>query len=202
MNILVNFHVKVGKIGWRLFLLNTYWILFTLLGLVVFGFAPATNAIYKICLEIEEEPENDRQLFKRFYKIYREQFFKSNKKLFPCYFILLILSVDITLLRNFSFTAFDGGILLILELLMIAVILLMLNILWLSQFELSYKEVMLKSIILLIGKPSLTMINALVIVILLSLYYTFLGLIIVFGIASLVFIQVKYFYQKKAFVYL
>lgn len=57
--------------------LNLLWILFTLLGGVIFGFFPSTISMFVIVREWLKG-ETDISLFSTFWKHYRDEFFKSN----------------------------------------------------------------------------------------------------------------------------
>lgn len=71
----------------RLAYLNLLWVVFTLLGLIIFGFMPATAAMFSVTRKwVLGEP--DIPIFKTFWKTYREEFFKLN-----VYGIILMVSV-------------------------------------------------------------------------------------------------------------
>jgi uncharacterized membrane protein YesL len=61
----------------RLCYLNILWVLFTLLGLVLFGVFPATVAMFAICRKWVQGEQQDG-LFTRFWFIYRQEFIKAN----------------------------------------------------------------------------------------------------------------------------
>lgn len=62
---------------YRLAFVNLLWILFTLLGLVVFGLFPATMSMFSVIRKwVLGEP--DPQIFRTFLKHYKRDFFKSN----------------------------------------------------------------------------------------------------------------------------
>lgn len=61
----------------RLAYLNLLWVVFTLLGVIIFGFMPATAAMFSVTRKwVMGEPETP--IFKTFWKTYREEFFKLN----------------------------------------------------------------------------------------------------------------------------
>ncbi|HET7616371.1 MAG TPA: DUF624 domain-containing protein, partial [Bacillales bacterium] len=62
----------------RLAYINILWLLFTLAGLVVFGFGPATNAMFALMRKWLLYPEEDVPVWKTFYRIYRSEFVRSN----------------------------------------------------------------------------------------------------------------------------
>ncbi len=57
--------------------LHLLWVLFTVLGLVVFGFMPATTAMFSVIRKWVEE-DLDIPIFQNFYKTYKTHFLKSN----------------------------------------------------------------------------------------------------------------------------
>lgn len=61
----------------RLALLNLLWISFSLLGLVIFGFFPATVAMFAVVRKWMLGKE-DVSIFKTFWTAYKQEFFKSN----------------------------------------------------------------------------------------------------------------------------
>lgn len=62
---------------WRLAYLNLLWFTFTLIGLVVFGFLPATVAMFSVMRKwFMKEP--DIPIFSTFIKAYKKEFLKIN----------------------------------------------------------------------------------------------------------------------------
>lgn len=80
----------------RFVYLNLLWILFTLLGIGIFGFFPSTAAMFSVVRKwIMGEP--DVPIFKTFWKSYRKDFIKSNilglLMLFAGYFLYIELQI-------------------------------------------------------------------------------------------------------------
>lgn len=67
----------IMKIAW----LNTLWVLFTLGGGVVFGWAPSTAAMFTVVRKWLLG-RTDAPVFKTFYQTYKKEFFK-NKRTWP-----------------------------------------------------------------------------------------------------------------------
>lgn len=61
----------------RLTYTNLLWLLFTLLGLGVFGFMPATTALFSVMRKWIQGHEQVK-VFRTFWKVYREEFVRSN----------------------------------------------------------------------------------------------------------------------------
>lgn len=69
--------LKICDVISRLAYLNLIWILFTVVGLGIFGLMPATVALFSVVRKwVMGQPEIP--IFKTFGKIYRKEFFKSN----------------------------------------------------------------------------------------------------------------------------
>ncbi|WP_066191527.1 MULTISPECIES: YesL family protein [Gracilibacillus] len=62
----------------RFIYLNMLWGLFTLAGLVVFGFSPATIAVYRVQEKLIEE-KHIPSIWKTFWQAYRSNFWSANK---------------------------------------------------------------------------------------------------------------------------
>ncbi|MCA0119942.1 YesL family protein [Bacillus sp. RSS_NA_20] len=61
----------------RLAYTNVLWLLFTLLGLGIFGFMPATTALFSVMRKWIQGHEQVN-VFQTFWKVYREEFVRSN----------------------------------------------------------------------------------------------------------------------------
>ncbi|BDC55987.1 hypothetical protein TM2_26560 [Bacillus altitudinis] len=61
----------------RLAYTNLLWLLFTLLGLGIFGFMPATTALFSVMRKWIQGHEQV-SVFQTFWKVYREEFLRSN----------------------------------------------------------------------------------------------------------------------------
>ncbi|RDW20649.1 YesL family protein [Oceanobacillus chungangensis] len=86
------------KVGY----LNLIWILFTCIGVVVFGFFPATGAMFSIVRKWYKK-ENDFRIFPAFWKIYKKEFFKLNG------FAVLFTIVGYVLYYDFTFLQINSG---------------------------------------------------------------------------------------------
>ncbi|WP_342504811.1 YesL family protein [Sporosarcina sp. FSL K6-2383] len=68
--------LRVSEMITRMAYVNLLWILFTLLGLGIFGFMPATVALFTVTRKWVMG-DKDIPVFKTFWKTYRQEFFKS-----------------------------------------------------------------------------------------------------------------------------
>lgn len=75
-----------GSMGWmykitetimKLAYINLLWIFFSMIGLIIFGFSPATAALFVICRKWVRG-EKDISIFKTFWTSYKKEFLKSN----------------------------------------------------------------------------------------------------------------------------
>lgn len=80
----------------RIVYINALWIVFTLLGGVLFGFSPATAALFSIVRKWTDG-EEVTQLFSEFWKEYRQLFWKSQK------IGLLLMVIGLLLIVDFQF---------------------------------------------------------------------------------------------------
>ncbi|WP_050183397.1 YesL family protein [Domibacillus robiginosus] len=73
INELLVFFEKIARLAY----INVLWIAFTVLGLVIFGFMPATAAMFSV-LRAQIRGKQDTTVFQHFWKVYRKEFVKSN----------------------------------------------------------------------------------------------------------------------------
>lgn len=79
--------------------LNLLWILFTLLGGVIFGFFPSTISMFVIVREWLKG-ETDISLFSTFWKHYRDEFFKSNLLGVFVALVSVVIALDILYIKS------------------------------------------------------------------------------------------------------
>ncbi|WP_096437171.1 YesL family protein [Alteribacter populi] len=136
----------------RLAYLNLLWILFSVLGIVVLGFFPATVAMFAIVRKWIKDDE-DLPVFTEFLSNYKTEFFRSNLLGLVIIAIGVLLFFDFQLLSHYS-----GDFIQILfyPLLSIAIILL-LTLLYLFpayvHYEVNLFQLVKNSLILMILKP-------------------------------------------------
>lgn len=83
----------------RLAYLNILWILFTVLGLVVFGLAPATTAMFSITRKWVLG-ESEVPMFKTFWETYKKEFLRSNAIGIILFVVIYLLSIEFQILRS------------------------------------------------------------------------------------------------------
>ncbi|WP_185971042.1 YesL family protein [Alkalicoccobacillus porphyridii] len=92
--------------------LHLLWTGFTLVGLVIFGIAPATTALCAVIHKWYNE-DFDVPIFKNFYAVYKSEFKKSNGLGFIVMFTALFLYVDLQISEQFIQSFFIHAIILI-----------------------------------------------------------------------------------------
>lgn len=85
---------RFGEVVMLLLYVNLLWIIFTLLGLVVFGIGPSTVAMYSV-FRHWSMGESDVPVFKTFWKSFRNEFFKANALAFVLVIIGYMLYVNL-----------------------------------------------------------------------------------------------------------
>lgn len=194
-------HVSVGRVGLRLFLLNLYWGLFTILGVGIFGIGPSTKVLYQILMEDERDAEqhkdfDNKNLFKTYFKKWKHAFIPSNKLALPLLLLALFLIFEIRILAVFSFTPFDFFVSIVLQLLLFLIALMMINIFLFKLDAKSLKDVYKNSLILVLGQPLFSIGSFILLSIILAVYYAVPGLFFVFGISAIAYLEVKYIDRK------
>lgn len=91
---------RFGELVLVLLYVNLLWILFTVLGLIVFGIGPSTVSMYAVFREWSIG-KSDVPVFRTFFKTYRKEFLKANG------LGLLLLTVAYMLYINLNFLEFD-----------------------------------------------------------------------------------------------
>ena len=99
MNATSSFIYNVVEWITRFAYLNLLWIIFTLLGGVIFGFFPSTISMFAIVREWLKG-ETDKPLFSTFWKYYREEFLKSNLLGIIVTLIVAIIALDILYIQS------------------------------------------------------------------------------------------------------
>lgn len=94
-----NIVIRFAELIYKFVALNLIWLLFFLMGLGVFGFMPATVALFSVVRQWIKG-EKELELFKMFFSYYKEVFFRSNA------LWLIFISIFYIIYVNFSFVSF------------------------------------------------------------------------------------------------
>ncbi|MCT8137059.1 YesL family protein [Anaerobacillus sp. CMMVII] len=150
---------KITEWFMRLVYVNVLWIIFTLLGGVVFGIMPATVALFTL-LRKWLRGDDQIKVCRFFWQTYKSGFIKSNVLGFILIFIGIVLFFDIKF-----FQQLDGGIFQVLEYLMYGLVILYLVILMyifpvFTHYDVSYWQYLKHALFIGITKPFKTIVIA------------------------------------------
>lgn len=125
---------------WRAILVNLYWIAFTILGLGIFGFFPASIALFTIVRKWLRK-ETDLPVWATFKQVYFKEWKRSNGIGLVFYSIGLFLFVDIRIVEQVMTGVFASFLLIILYILVFVLLLAVGNFFSLYvHYELPTKE--------------------------------------------------------------
>lgn len=193
MTKLVDMHVGLGKIGWRLFLLNLYWLIHTLMGGIILGIAPSTRVLYQQLIQDEKSEEiENKGLWQAFHTAWKKQFITANKLILPLILLIGMIFLEIRLLSVMTFTQMDIFISVALQVLFLALLTMLLNIFAFGGQQVTAKESYRQCLILVFGRPLFSLGSLVMVLLILSTYYVMPGLGAVFGISTIAFAQIKY----------
>ncbi|MDQ0231204.1 YesL family protein [Metabacillus malikii] len=184
-------YVKLGDWSLRLFILNLYWIFFTIAGLVMFGLFPATVALFTVTRKLLFE-EKEVPIFRSFYQAYKKEFIRANGfgLLWSVFGILLI--IDLRVLYQLNTTFLHQSLLIILYVIIALFVLLSVYILPVYvHFNLKKLEYIKYSFVLLIGRPVQTILLIAACLGVSYIMFSFPGIIPVFGASIFSFITMK-----------
>ncbi|MGO4936303.1 YesL family protein [Fundicoccus sp. Sow4_H7] len=165
----------------RLIILNFLWIIFTVLGLGLFGIAPATfslaNVIYK-WLSVG----HDISFVKTFIDYYKENFFKSNKIGLLIISLFAFIQLDFYISEQFIQSALFHTVIVILFWLLIIYTCYLLVIF--SRYELCFSQYFKQTLYIAFGSP-LVSIGMLLVVFFIAILYTYIPILFFFMGVSL-----------------
>jgi len=98
-NVLIDGIYTFSNVILRLLYINVLWIVFSLLGLVVLGFFPATVAMFTVMRKWQLD-EFGFRVFETFWDTYKKQLLKANLLGYSLSFIGVILAADLLYLQN------------------------------------------------------------------------------------------------------
>ncbi len=84
----------------KLAYINVIWVLFTLIGVLFLGFFPATVALFTIVRKWLLFHDHTFPIFKTFFKVYKQEFFKANALGSILITIFILLYLDMLYLSN------------------------------------------------------------------------------------------------------
>lgn len=136
-------------------MVNLYWIAFSILGLGIFGFFPASIALFTIVRKWLRK-ETDLPVWGTFKKVYFQEWKRSNKIGLVFYSIGLFLFVDIRIVEQVMTGVFASFLLIMLYILVIVLLLSVGNFFSIYvHYELSIKEYVKQSFLFTVtGLPT------------------------------------------------
>lgn len=184
-------YMQFGNWVLKLLILNMLWVMFTLVGLVVFGFFPATIALFAVIRKLVMQ-NDDAPIFKLFWNTYKSEFIKSNILGVLVLLIGVILSMDLYILRQLDFSIFNQLLIIIVFILMVVYIVLVMYIFPVFvHYDTNIKGYFKYAIILVIGRPFHTIFMIVCNVALIYFLWWIPGLIPVFGLSLFAFLIMK-----------
>lgn len=176
---------RISEVISRMAYVNILWILFTILGLGLFGFMPATVALFAV-IRKWIMGEKEIPIFSTFWNNYRKEFIKSNLLGAILLIIGYILYIDLTFVPTGGFfTALRIGLLVIT--LFFVIILLYIFPLY-AHFEWKIRLYLKNSLLLGLSHPHYTLMMIVGIVALYYICLKFPGIIPFFSISILAYI--------------
>ncbi|UOQ50133.1 DUF624 domain-containing protein [Gracilibacillus caseinilyticus] len=191
-------YISIGEWLFKILLLNLYWFLFTLAGLVAFGVFPATAALFAtIRQDIKEE--DDVKLFRTFLHFYKKEFIKSNLLGYIIAIATALLLFNIHVLGLMEASLFKSFMMVMSYILLaiIAIVALFLFPIY-AHYQLSLLGYFKYSAILAIGKPIKTVMMLALIAGVCYFYYSIPGFIPALGVSLLAYLIMRIAYPTFA----
>ncbi|MFB5660445.1 YesL family protein [Alteribacillus sp. HJP-4] len=194
MNRITSHYIRFGEWALHLFLTNLLWVLFSALGLFVFGVFPATAALFAVLRTriVDVKHEKSIPVIKQFWHHYKREFLRANLIGWMLTAAGFVLYVNVRVLQQLDASLINQMITIITYLLIFVYVLVLLYIFPLFvHFKLSTRQYVTYAFVMAIGKPLQTLS---MIILLAGSIYVFVkvpGLIPVFGGSVLGFIMMK-----------
>jgi uncharacterized membrane protein YesL len=184
-------YIRLGNWGFNLILLNILWILFSVSGLLVLGFFPATAAMFAVLKHMIMEDE-DTAIVKLFIHKFKSEFLMSNAVGYPVAAFGLILYMDVRVLQQLD----SGYLQLILASMTVVIgIIYLLTLLYIFpifvHFDIKLLQYPLYAVILAVAKPFHTILLLSVLAIVVYVYFIIPALIFVFGFSLIGYIMTR-----------
>lgn len=184
-------YMRFGDWVLKLLILNILWVMFTLLGLIIFGFFPATVALFAVIRKLVMQ-DDDVSIFQLFWRTYKLEFVKSNFLGMIVLSIGAILFVDLYILRQLDSSMLNQMLIIIVFVLIVVYMALITYIFPVFvHYDTNLFGYFKYAIILVIGRPFHTIFMLVSIVALLYLLRWVPGLIPIFGLSIFGLLVVK-----------
>ncbi|MFA9557879.1 YesL family protein [Evansella sp. AB-rgal1] len=187
---------KFGEYFILLVYLNLLWICFTILGGVIFGWAPSTTAVFSVLRE--KIMGKDPSVIKTFWGTYRQEFFRTNGLGLIILFVAYMLYVNIQFFQVETAWLFVAVRYLMIAIMIISGIMLIYIFPLIVHYETSLYRHIKNSLLMAIFKPIRTLFTIIACVVVSQLFFTFPVFIILFGVSlfALVIMWTTYYTFK------
>ncbi|WP_208585682.1 YesL family protein [Gracilibacillus suaedae] len=184
-------YMRLGNLGFNLILLNILWIMFSLLGLIVLGFFPATVALFAVIRKLIMVDE-DMPVWTEFIEQFKSEFIKSNLLGYTVTFIGVFLFLDFKIIQHLSN---DYVQIMLFNLTLVIGIFYAISILYIFplyvHFDFSLIQYFRYACILTIARPFHTIMLIAILGVILCIYMFIPALILLFGTSLFCFVVMK-----------
>lgn len=170
----------------RLAYLNVLWVFFTIVGLGIFGFFPATAAMFAICRDWLNG-KTGIPVFTSFWNYYRKDFFKSNVLGLLISFIVIIIAVDFYFIFVTSDTLIRWAYVPLLTLVILSMLFLFYVFPTFVHFDLKITGIIKTAFLVIFAKPLSTLVILICLAAMLVLMKLLPALAFIFGGSSIAY---------------
>lgn len=191
---LSQWYIRIGVWLLNLFLLNLLWLVFSLAGLIVAGFFPATFALFSVLrkLIMETDDLTILSVVKLFWIKFKTDFLASNFIGFAISLCGFILYLNLRVLQQLDYSLFHASLTIVTFAIGLAYLLTLLYIFPVFvHFNMKIFQYPKHAFILAIGRPLQTLSMMLGLAIVIFLYTKIPGLIPVFGVSLISVVIMK-----------
>ncbi|MFD1386242.1 YesL family protein [Oceanobacillus oncorhynchi subsp. oncorhynchi] len=184
-------YMRVGTLGFNLIYLNLLWVVFTLLGGIVFGIFPATAALFAVIRKMILEDE-DTAVLSEFITHFKASFKTSNLLGYAGSFIGLFLVMDFRIVQSISHESVQVvlfNLILVIGILYLVVMLYIFPVY--VHFDLKWNEYCRYACILTIARPLQTIMLIAFVAAVVYLYMLVPALVFVLGVSFMSFVIMK-----------
>ncbi|MBM7094974.1 DUF624 domain-containing protein [Bacillus sp. H-16] len=184
-------YMRLGTWGYNIVYLNLLWFLFTLSGLILLGFFPATAALFAVLRRLIMEDE-DQDIFKLFFINFKAEFVKSNLIGYLFLIVGIFLYIDLRVLQTLDNNLLQLTLASITFVISVVYLLMLLYIFPIFvHFNFKFWEYPKRALILAIARPFQTIFMITGLAVVLFLYINFMVLIFIFGMSMIAFVIMK-----------
>lgn len=192
---------STGLIAWlydlgmwlsRFMYLHILWLAFTLLGLGFFGIAPATAALVAVTYKWFED-DSEIPIFKNFFSVYKQEFFKANGIGWIMFALNLFLYIDIRIARQLIQNYFFYFSIIFIALFLFVVFLYIFTVF--ARYDLKFSHYFRQAFLITIVRPFESIAMPISLVLISILYYYLPALPILMGSSLAAFPVVWFGYR-------